>query len=41
MQLTVVTEKQSTSVNLNGLYNSDQMNPKDMSKTAIVKAMKL
>ena len=41
MKLTLVTVKQSTSVNLNGLYNCVQMSTKDLSGTAIVVRMKL
>ena len=41
MKLTVVTVKQSTSVNLNGLQNRVQMNAKDPSGIAIVIRMKL
>ena len=41
MKLTVVTAKQCTSVNLNGLYNHVQMNTKDLSGIAIVIRMKL
>ena len=41
MKLTVVTVKQSTSVNLNGLSNCVQMNTKDLSGIAIVIRMKL
>ena len=41
MTLTVVTAKQSTSVNLNGLQNRVQMNTKDQSGIAILKIMKL
>ena len=41
MKLTVVTVKQSASVNLNGLENSGQMNTKDLSGIAIVIRIKL
>ena len=41
MKLTVVTVKQSTSVNLNGQENRVQMNTKDLSRIAIVISMKL
>ena len=41
MKLTVVIAKQSTSVNLNGLYNPVQMNTKDLSGIANVVRMKL
>ena len=41
MKLTLVTAKQCTSVNLNGLYNHVQMNTKDLSEIAIVMRMKL
>ena len=41
MKLIVVTVKQSTSVNLNGLKNRVQMNTKDLSGIAIVKRMRL
>ena len=37
MKWTVVTAKQSTSVNLNGLLNRVQINTNDLSKIAIVK----
>ena len=41
MKLTVVTVKQSTSVNLNGQENRVQLNTKDLSRIAIVISMKL
>ena len=41
MKLTVVTVKQSTSVNLNDLSNRVQVNTKDLSGIAIVIRMKL
>ena len=41
MKFTVVTVKQSTSVNLNGLQNRVEMNTKDLSGIAIVIGMKL
>ena len=41
MKLTVVTVKQSTSVNLNGQENRVQMNTKDLSRIAIVISIKL
>ena len=41
MKLIVVTVKQSTSANLNGLKNRVQMNTKDLSGIAIVKRMRL
>ena len=41
MKLTVVTVKQSTSVNLNGQENRVKMNTKDLSRIAIVISMKL
>ena len=41
LKLTVVTVKQSNSVNLNGLQNGLQMNAKDLSGIAIVIRMKL
>ena len=41
MKLTIVTVKQSTSVNLNGQENRVQMNTKDLSRIAIVISMKL
>ena len=41
MKLTVVTVRQSTSVNLNGLLNRFQKNTKDLSGIAIVIGMKL
>ena len=41
MKLTVITPKQSTLVNLNGLENRVQMNTRDLSGIAIVKRMKL
>ena len=41
MKLTVVTVKQSTSVNLNGLSNCVQMNTKDLSGIAIMIKMNL
>lgn len=41
MKLTVVTIKQFTSLNLNYLLNSVQMDTKDLSRTAIVIRIKL
>ena len=41
MKLTVVTAKQSTSLNLNGPKNRVQINTKDMSGIVVVKLMKL
>ena len=41
MKLTVVTVKQSTSVNLNVLFSCTQMNTKDLLEIAIVSRMKL
>ena len=41
MKLTVVTAKQSTSLNLNGPKNRVQINTKDLSGIAVVKPMKL
>ena len=41
MKLTVVTVKQFTLVNLNDLYNRDQMNTKDLSEIAFEIRMKL
>ena len=41
MKLTVVTVKQFTLVNLNGLENRVQMNTRDLSGIAIVIRMKL
>ena len=41
MKLTVTTEKQSTSVNLNGLEIHIRMNTKYLSGSVIVKRMKL
>ena len=41
MKLTVVTVKQFTLVNLNGLENRVQMKTKDLSRIAIVIRMKL
>ena len=41
MKLIVVTVKQSTSANPNGLKNRVQMNTKDLSGIAIVKRMRL
>lgn len=41
MKLTVVTIKQLTSLNLNYLLNSVQMDTKDLSRTAIVIRIKL
>ena len=41
MKFTVVTVKQSTSVNLNDLQNRVEMNTKDLSGIAIVIGMKL
>ena len=41
MKLTVVTAKQSTSVNLNVLFNCTQMNTIDLLEIAIVSRMKL
>ena len=41
MILAIITAKQSTSVNLNGLSSHVQMNTKDLSEIAIVKRVKL
>ena len=41
MKLTVVTVKQFTLVNLNGLQNNVQINTKDLSVIAILIRMKL
>ena len=41
MKLTAVTAKNSTSLNLNSLYDRVQMNTKDLLGIAIVKRMKL
>ena len=41
MKKTVLTLKQSTSVNLNGHSNCIQRNAKDLSRIAILKKMKL
>ena len=41
MKLTAITVKQSTSVNLNGLLNLDQMDTKDLSTIAILIRTKL